>query len=207
MDYFYDTQIRRYLLQVIRIFSDLSYEEKRDGGTTVQERIPVMYGDPNRMVASLLRNNSENTVMPSPMMSVWIKGIAMAPERRQDPGFIGTQNIIEREHSAAEGYGSDVGNMYTLKRYMPVPYNMQFQLDIWTTSTTTKLQIMEQLLTWFNPSLQLQQNDNQYDWTSIFEVILSDVQWSSRSIPSGATTERDVASLTFDVQGFIIFTS
>jgi hypothetical protein len=188
---------------MIRIFSDLSYEENIGGGTTRQERIPVMYGDPSRMVASLLRENSDNTVMPSPMMSVWIKGIAMAPGRRQDPSFIGVQNIIERNHSPDGGYGMEPGNMYTLERYMPVPYDMTFQLDIWTTSTTTKLQIMEQLLTWFNDRLQLQQNDNVLDWSNIFEVILTDVQWSSRSVPGGNTTERDVASLTFEVPVWI----
>ena len=198
MDFFYDGQIRRYLLQVIRIFSDLKYEEKVGGGTR-QERIPVMYGDPSRMVASLLRNNSDNTIMPSPMMSVWIKDIAYDVARRKDPSFVGIQNIIEREHSAGGGYGSDPGNMYTLERFMPVPYNLTLQLDLWTTSTTTKLQIMEQVLTWFNDRLQLQQNDNMYDWSSIFEVIMKDTQWSSRSIPVGTTSERDVASLTFEV--------
>jgi hypothetical protein len=197
MDFFYDQQIRRYLLQFIRVFADLSYQETR-GGALVTERVPIMYGDPNRMVASILRENSENVVMPSPMMSAWIRDIEMDPGRRRDPMFNDTKNIVERNYDKDTGYGTEAGNMYTLQRYMPVPYKLTFQLDIWTTSTTTKLQLLEQILVWFNDALTLQQNDNAYDWTNIFELQLTNTQWSSRSIPQGSVTDREITSLTFE---------
>lgn len=190
-NFFYDGQIRRYLVQFIRIFADLSISENR-GGSTVTERVPVMYGDPSRMVANILRGGSDNTLMPSPMMSVWIQNIAMAPARRQDPQWVGKINATERN-------GTEQGNKYTIERHMPVPYDLTLQLDIWTTSTTTKMQIIEQIATWFNDRIELQQNTNIYDWTALFEVILTDINWSGRSIPGGTTTERDIASLTFSL--------
>ena len=194
MDFFYDGQIRRYLLQVIRVFADLSYQETRNGAL-VTERVPVMYGDPNRMVASILKGNSENTIMPSPMMSVWIKDIEMDLARRRQPYHIDHQHIVERSEG---GTGNEPGNMYSLYRHMPVPYKMTFQLDLWTTNTTTKLQLLEQILVWFNDTLMLQQNDNPMDWTSIFDLRMTSTGWTSRSIPVGSVTDRDVASLTFE---------
>jgi len=82
---------------------------------------------------------------------------------------------------------------------MPVPYNMTIQVDIWTTNTDTKLQILEQLFILFNPSIQLQSNSNPLDWTSVFEIELTDIAWSSRGIPAGVDETLDIATLTFSV--------
>lgn len=198
MDFFFADQIRRYLLQFIRIFSDLKIQETRNGAK-VTERVPVMYGDPSRMVASILKGNSENTVIPSPIMSVWIRGLQQDIARRQDPMFISKKNIIERSRDQNGELGTEIGNQYSLERYMPVPYVLQLQLDIWTTSTTTKLQLVEQIGTWFNDRIQLQQSTNVFDWTCLMEVILTNIEWSSRTVPQGTTSERDVASLSFDI--------
>ena len=80
---------------------------------------------------------------------------------------------------------------------MPVPYNLTIQVDIWTTNTDTKLQILEQLMILFNPSLQLQSNDNPLDWSNVFEVELQDITWSSRSVPAGVDEQLDISTLTF----------
>ena len=59
--FFYDEQIRRFLLQFIRAFSNFQVEfgKDRNGGSTLQT-VPVKYGDSSRMVAGILRENSEN---------------------------------------------------------------------------------------------------------------------------------------------------
>ena len=53
-----------------------------------------------------------------------------------------------------------------------------------TSNTDQKLQLLEQILVLFNPALEIQQNDNPVDWTTITTVELTDIQWTSRSIPS-----------------------
>jgi len=204
MNFFYDNQVRRYLLQFMRIFSDFSIQTGPDeNGTLVQSRVPVLYGNPSWMVAQILKGQSQNTAMPSPMMAAWIVDMKMAPERRQDPAFESKINAIERNIEAGGEYGQKIGNRYTIDRYMPVPYDMTMQIDIWTTTTTTKLQILEQILTIFNPSIQLQQNSNKLDWTSIFEVELTQVTFSNNGVPSGPDQPREVASLQFKVPVWI----
>jgi len=77
--FFYDEQIRRYILQFLRIFSDFKIElPPDDNGVRVQKRIPIVYGDMSRMVAQILRNNDENTSVAAPMFSGYIRTVEMA---------------------------------------------------------------------------------------------------------------------------------
>ena len=83
----------------------------------------------------------------------------------------------------------------TVERLMPTPYTLEMTADIWSTNTDQKLQIMEQILMMFNPSLEIQTTDNYVDWTSLSVVELENVNFSSRSIPVGTENEIDVSQL------------
>lgn len=201
MDFFYDSQIRRYILQFMRIFSSIKVRNGPDAnGLYSIQRVPIMYGDPSWMVAQLIKGASENTMLPSPMFSAYIDNIKIVPERRQDTQYVGKVSTVERNFDPlTQTYNSEPGIRQDVERYMPVPYDMYMKLDVWTTNTTTKLQIFEQIGIIFNPSIQLQQNSNLLDWTSIFEVWLEDFTFTNRSIPQGGDDTRDVMSFSFKV--------
>jgi hypothetical protein len=86
---------------------------------------------------------------------------------------------------------------------MPVPYEMTINLDIWTSNTNQKMQLLEQILTLFNPGLEIQSTDNYIDWTSLTVLYLKDVRWSSRTIPIDAGNPIDVATLSFTLPMWI----
>lgn len=198
LDYWYDEQIKRYLIQLVRVFSNFKVREFTKNGVKYN-RVPARYGDASRMVATILRKNSENIVNSAPFISVSIQSIQPARDRTHEPFLVDTTQVAEREYDAdTNSYSSSQGNLYTTQRYMPVPYNLTVQVDIWSTNTDTKLQILEQIFVLFNPSIQLQSNDNPLDWTSVFEVELSDISWSSRSIPAGVDESLDISTLTFN---------
>lgn len=199
LDYWYDEQIKRYLIQIIRIFSNFKVREYTQSGANYN-RVPARYGDAQRMVANILRNNSENVINSAPFISVTIQSIQPARDRIAEPFFVDTNQIAEREYDTETGtYSSKQGNLYSTQRYMPVPYNLTINVDIWTTNTDTKLQVLEQIFVLFNPSIQLQSNSNPLDWTSVFEVELTDIAWSSRSIPAGVDENLDISTLTFAI--------
>jgi len=199
LDYWYDAQVKRYLIQLVRVFSNFKVKEIVKGVPRLN-RVPARYGDISRMVAHLLRNNSENAVNNAPQITVSIQSIQPAKDRIQDPFLVDTNQVAEREWDVEAGaYTSGQGNLYTTQRYMPVPYNLNIQVDVWTTNTDTKLQILEQIFVIFNPGIQLQVNDNPLDWTSIFEVELTDINWSSRTLPAGTDESLDISTLTFAV--------
>jgi hypothetical protein len=82
---------------------------------------------------------------------------------------------------------------------MPVPYKLSITLDIWTSNTNQKLQLLEQILTLFNPSLELQSTDNYIDWSSLSVMYLDQLTWSTRAIPQGTENPIDIASLKFSM--------
>ena len=195
MDWFYDGQIRRYLTQYMRVMSNFSYKD--GSGRIVQ--IPVMYGDPSRQAASLLKKNSENTMPAAPFIACYIKSVEYEQARLQDPTFVSKVQIREREFDEENGrYLETQGLGYTVERIMPAPYKLTFSADIWTTNTDQKLQIFEQLAYLFNPSLELQTTDNYVDWTSLTVLQLKSTNWTSRQIPQGANQDIDILNLTFE---------
>lgn len=189
----------------MRIFSDIKVRNGPDAsGLYSIQRVPIMYGDPSWMVAQLIKGASENTMLPSPMFSAYIESIKIVPERRQDTQYVGKVSTVERNFDPlTQTYNSEPGIRQDVERYMPVPYDIYMKLDVWTTNITTKLQIFEQIAVIFNPSIQLQQNSNLLDWTSIFEVWLEDYTFTNRSIPQGGEMERDVMSFKFKVPVWI----
>lgn len=203
MDYFYDGQIRRYLLQFMRIFSVIRIRNGPDAnGLFTIQRVPILYGDSSTMVSQLIKGASENTLLPSPLFSAYIDSIKPAPKRRMATQYVGKVSTIEREFTGG-AYTDQPGVRQDVERYMPVPYDITFKLDCWTTNTTTKLQIFEQIATIFNPMIQLQQDSNLLDWTSIFECNLDDTTWTNRSIGTLTGDERDVMSFKFTVGAWI----
>lgn len=200
MQHFYDGQVRRYITQIVRLMSNFQYQDNKGNFTS----IPVMYGDMTRQVASIIRDNSENKIPSAPRMSVYVTTLEMDRSRTSDASYVSKLNVREREYNTATGeYGTDAGNAYTVERIMPVPYILGVNVDIWSTSTDQKLQILEQLLCLFNPSLEIQTTDNYVDWTSLTVVHLENVNWSSRSIPVGVDSEIDVSTISFTTPIYI----
>ena len=197
--FFYDAQIRRFLIQFMRIVSNFEVEfgKDRDGTRTLQ-RVPVYYGDPSRQAAAILRQNSENVMNAVPAMSAYISGFTYQQDRMQEPFFVSKMNMRERQYDPETGlYNSNQGDSYTIERLMPVPYNLEVKLDIWTSNTEQKMQLIEQLAVLFNPAFEIQSTDNYIDWSSLSYVQLTGVVWSSRVIPISTEEPIDVATLTF----------
>jgi len=194
MQHFYDGQIRRYITQLVRLMSNFSY---KDGKGNLTE-IPVMYGDLTRQVANIIRENSENKIPSAPRMSVYITGIEQDTARLADSSYVNKLNIRERAYDEnGQEYLNKEGKNYTVERLMPTPYQLSVNVDVWSSNTDQKLQILEQILMLFNPSLEIQTTDNYIDWTSLSVVNLTGTTFSSRSIPTGTESEIDIATLNF----------
>lgn len=197
MQHYYDGQIRRYIVQTIRALSN--FVVKYGDGTLHQ--VPIMYGDPDRQVATILRGNSENKLNSVPRMSVYVTGLDLDRDRLADQTFIGKVHIRERDtqidpDTGRETYNQSQGKNYTVERLMPTPYKLTLKCDIWSANTDQKLQILEQILVLFNPSLELQTTSNYIDWTSITVLEMDSITWSSRQVPVGVDSPIDIASLT-----------
>ena len=200
MLHFYEGQVRKFLTQFIRILSNFSVETGRGKDNSIQLRaVPVVYGDPTRQVASIIRNNSENALQYVPKIACYVRELNYDRERMQNPYHIEKQHLRERNVDADGNYTSEIGAGYTVEKVMPSPFRLEVTADIWSSNTDQKLQIMEQILYLFNPDFEIQKSDNYIDWTSLSYVELTSTTFSSRTIPVGADSEIDIATLTFSM--------
>ena len=199
--FFYDRQIRRFLTQFIRIMSNFQVQINTEkDGTPVYQRVPVFYGDASRQASQILRGNSENAVKSVPAMAAHISMLKYDRERVQEPNFVSKMNIRTRQYDAAAGqYTDQPGGVFTVERLMPVPYRLTLKVDVWTSNTEQKLMLLEQIMLLFNPAMEIQSTDNYIDWTSLSYVLLTDIDWSNRSVPAGTEDTIDISSLTFEL--------
>ena len=200
MQFFYDGQIRRYLTQIIRVFSNFSYQD----GDGELRRVPCMYGDITRQVGSIIRENSENKLPSAPRIGVYITSLQMDRARLSDSSYISKINLREKDFDPeTNSYLAQQAKGYTVERLHPTPYTLAINIDVWSTSTDQKLQILEQIFMLFNPDLEFQTTDNYVDWTSLTTLYLEDINFSSRSIPVGTQDDIDVATIGFTAPIYI----
>jgi hypothetical protein len=195
MLHFYDGQLRRYITQTIRFFSN--FVVKYGDGSL--HRIPVLYGDQDRQVASVIRQNSENIINAAPRIAIYISGLELDRDRLADATYVGKSHFRDRDiDPATNTYLNTQGRNYTVEKIMPTPFKLSMKVDIWAASTDQKFQILEQILIFFNPSVELQTSDNYLDWTSLTVLNLDQINWSSRQVPVGNNLAIDIATLTID---------
>ena len=200
MLHFYEGQVRKFLTQFMRILSNFSVETGRGADDQIALRpVPVVYGDATRQVANIIRNNSENALNYAPKIACYIRELNYDRDRMQNPYHIEKQHLRERDVLADGTYSNKLGAGYTVEKVMPSPFRLEVTADIYSSNTDQKLQIMEQILYLFNPDFEIQKSDNYIDWTSLSYVEITGITFSSRSIPVGADTEIDVATMTFSM--------
>jgi hypothetical protein len=194
--YFYNAQLRDYILQFCTIFAGLQVQTGK-GECDEPEFIPVttVVGTKDRVVAAIMAGNTQNRTFSLPTLAVHMQGLAMAPERRKSPGW-----MDQRVHLPVGGVFPD--DLTTVKRVMPVPYNATFELAIYASNTQQLHQILEQVLVLFNPTLQLQKSDAPFDWTKLVSVELTDIQ-SEENYPSGPDRRLVTWTLLFSVPIFL----
>jgi hypothetical protein len=197
--FFYDNQIRRFLIQFAKIFSYWEVTKGKDpAGNDILVRVPIMYGDSSRQASTIIANNSASNLPSAPLITYYISGLEYDQRRTQDPTYVDKVNVRQRTFNAETGqYESVQGQAFTVERLMPVPYTLRITVDFWTTNYQQKLELIEQLGTLFNPSMEIQSTDNFIDWTSLSVVYQDGLTFSSRTIPQGTANPIDVMSWKF----------
>jgi len=197
--FFYDNQIRRFLIQFAKIFSNWYVTKGNDpAGNPILVRVPIMYGDSSRQAATIIANNSASNLPSAPLITYYISGLEYNQKWTQDPTYVDNIQVRQRSYNPeTQQYEPVQGQAFTIERLMPVPYTLRISVDFWTTNYNQKLEIIEQLGTLFNPALEIQSTDNFVDWTSLSAVFQDGLTFTSRSIPVGSGNPIDVMTWKF----------
>lgn len=147
-EYFYHEILRRTVVSFGSLFNNMSIKHKNNDNETVSIiKVPLSYGPTQKFLARL--NQSANLNKPVqitlPRMSFEFTGLTYDSTRKSTT----TQYFTEK--SAQDG-------TEIKKAYLPVPYNMQFELSIMSKLNDDALQIVEQILPYFQPAYTMTVN-------------------------------------------------
>ena len=140
--YYYHEIIRKTIVSFGTVFNGISIKHKDGSGDDYNEiKVPLSYGPAQKFLARLEQQaDLNNPVQISlPRMSFEMNNVAYDPSRKT-----GVTQTFKT---------SDGTNMK--KVYMPVPYNIGFELSIFSKLNDDALQIVEQILPYFQPSFNL----------------------------------------------------
>ena len=147
-EYFYHEIFRRTIISFGSLFNKIVIKHEDSSDTvTDQIRVPLAYGPTQKFLARLQEQPDLNkaTAMTLPRMSFEFTGLQYDPTRKVTQ----TQRFVK-------GTAADKASLQ--KSYMPVPYNMNFELSVMTKLNDDMLQIVEQILPYFQPSYNLSVN-------------------------------------------------
>ena len=141
-EYFYNEIFRKTIISFGTLFNNITIKQE---GSTV--KVPLAYGPIQKFLARLEQapNLSQATQISLPRMSFEFTGLTYDPSRKVTT----TQQFTVKNPDD----GTDIK-----KAYMPVPYNMQFELAIMCKLNDDALQITEQILPYFQPAYSVSVN-------------------------------------------------
>lgn len=190
--YYYDAQIVRYINQFMAIFQGLQVQIGKWHDQD-EKLIPVdvRYAHPDRVVASIMAENVQNKPVRLPAISAYVAGFELNMGRARGVG-------LERRNTYTPAGGLVPDDMTVIHQRMPIPYDLTMDLNIYTSNTDQQLQILEQILSLFDPSLTFQSTDSPFDWTRLTCVTLTDVQLDT-NFPVGTDRRIIQGKLSFQM--------
>lgn len=176
--FFFDEQIAKYQIQFMAIFKGLQVQTgvREDGAKRLME-VPVTYGSRDRVTAALLAQNTQNTAIKLPTMSAYMTDMDLGTDRMKGTG-------TSRRFTYLPKGGLFPNDLKTVVQLMPVPYTMTMELAIYTSNMQQQRQILEQILVFFDPILQIQKSDDVFDFTKITMVELKNITFNEE-YPAG----------------------
>jgi len=144
--YTYHEIIRKTVVGFGTLFNNIELRRTKGSKTEVM-KVPLAYGPKNKFLARLRQvgdlSAQDQAQITLPRVSFEIGGISYDPTRKLSP-------ISAIRNTKSDGTET--------KAFMPVPYNINFELSILAKNQDDSLQILEQILPYFQPSFSLTMN-------------------------------------------------
>ncbi len=188
--YFYDEQIKRYILQVMAVFASLSvqHDDKEF------EQLAVRYADGDRVAESAFNNHNQNAVMKLPIAKCRLRDFTIDLSRAKGTNTIRTTIIAPP--------GTLPGEAKTAYQIQPKPYNFTFEITITTSNINQMFQLTEQICAIFDPTITIQTSNSHIDPTCINTLKLDNIIDDNINDESTDKT-RYQKSFMFTLEGYI----
>ncbi len=140
--YFYHEIIRKTIISFGTLFNNINIKHKKADGTILDDiKVGLSYGPQQKYLAKIQEQSqlAKAIAITLPRMSFEMNSIQYDPSRKTG---------VTQTFKAADGDKMK-------KVYMPVPYNIGFELNIFSKLNDDALQIIEQIMPYFQPSFTL----------------------------------------------------
>jgi len=141
---FYNQAVRKTVISFGTLFNNIELKKIVDGQVMEVEKVPLAYGPKQKFLYRLQGNptDGKKVAITMPRMYFEMTGIDYDPSRKT-PATQKYKTVINDE-------GNEVRT-----QYVPVPYNISFEVGILAKSQDDGLQILEQILPFFQPSFSM----------------------------------------------------
>tara|TARA_Y100001973_G_scaffold81242_1_gene119737 strand:- start:110 stop:910 length:801 start_codon:yes stop_codon:yes gene_type:complete len=146
--HFYNETIRRTVIGFGTLFNNIEIKKKNPVNNEVveTEKVALGYGPKNKFLYRLFENpKTQKVAITMPRMYFEMTGIDYDSARKTSP--------VRKYKNVIQGDGSEVR-----VQYVPVPYTLGFELGILSKDQDTGLQILEQILPYFQPAFNITLN-------------------------------------------------
>ena len=193
---FYHETMRKIVVSFGTLFNNIQIVRKNSSGAVVQSmKVPLAYGPQQKFLARLNTDPSlaSKVAVTLPRLGFEMNGITYDPSRKLNR----VQKFRKVKTSA-----NDADKLDT--QYMPVPYNINFTLYAMAKNSDDALQIVEQILPFFQPDYTLTINDMaDMGIKRDVPIILNDVSYEDNY--QGDFTERRaiIYTMTFTAKFYL----
>ena len=146
---FYHETIRKMVVSFGTIFNNINLVRKDNNGTIIQKmKVPLAYGPKQKFLARLDQDAdlTSKVAITLPRIGFEIQNMAYDTARKL--------NRVQKYKKVKSG---NTGQLES--QYMPVPYNLDFELFVMAKQSDDALQIIEQILPFFQPDYTVTIND------------------------------------------------
>ena len=195
--YFYNESLRKTIIAFGSLFNDIAITRKNSAGTEVQTlKVPLAYGPKQKFITRLEQDPNDNQAiaMTLPRIGFEINGFSYDPVRKL--------NRIIKKKIVSTDADKELKQMSI--QYTPVPYDVGFELFVMTKNSDDGIQIVEQILPYFQPEYTVSIKEvPEMDTIRDVPVVLNSISYEDTY--AGDFTERRaiIYTLNFTAKAYV----
>ena len=197
-DHFYHKKIRNTVIAFGTIFNNVNIKRLDSSGNPLQNiKVPLSYSPKEKFLARLdaqqdLTGDDSKVAITLPRMSFEITGYS----------YDATRKLNKNQKITKVTTNADTTKMNN--QYMPVPYNVNFSLNVYTANSDDGLQIIEQILPFFQPDYTVTMiEDTTMDTKRDIPFILNSVDYEDSYTGSLTSLRRIIYTLQFTAKVYL----
>jgi hypothetical protein len=191
---FYHETIRKVIVAFGTTFNNIQLVRKdNDGNITQTMKVPLAYGPRQKWLVRLNEDAdlSKQVAVTLPRIGFEIQNLSYDPARK-----------LNRVQKFKKVKGSNSNRLDT--QYMPVPYNLSVQLYVMAKQSDDALQIVEQILPFFQPDYTLTINDMaDMGIKRDVPIVLNDISYEDNYQGDFETRRALIYTLDFSVKFYL----